>query len=150
MANNMLIGYDIASPKRLGKLYRALHNYGVPIQYSLFLCNLTKAGLKNCIKTINSIIDVKSDDVRIYFLPENTWSRHLGRATLPSGIFYTNLPTTIEQLPNISNDSNEDSSVEIKMAKPRKTKKTTRYDATTRKIIASCQTGQTNGILYIR
>ena len=151
MGNNMLIGYDIASPKRLGKLYRSLHNYGVPIQYSLFLCNLTKTRLKDCIKTINSIIDLKHDDVRLYFLPENTWSCHLGRTTLPDGIFYTNLPTTFEKSPNIdNNDIIYDISTEVKINKTKKKKKNIRYDATTRKIISSCQTKQKNGILYIR
>ena len=145
MEKNMLIGYDITSPKRLAKLYKSLHNYGIPIQYSLFLCNLTKTGLRDCVKMINSIIDAKSDDVRIYFLPENTWSCHMGRTTLPSGIFYTNLPTTFEKLPNI-----DDSNTEIKTDKPETPKKVARYDATARKIISSYQTGQKNGILYIK
>ena len=32
-----LIGYDIADPKRLQRIYRRMTKYAPPIQYSIFL-----------------------------------------------------------------------------------------------------------------
>ena len=35
--NKYLIGYDIANPKRLCRIHRAMKTHATPIQYSIFL-----------------------------------------------------------------------------------------------------------------
>ena len=143
MTSHLLIGYDITSPKRLGKLFRRLKQYGIPIQYSLFLCDLTRTRLGDCIIMIESIIDPATDDVRIYPLPENLWSFRMGRAVFPEGIFHTGLPSILQSFPD------ERNSKPYLGIPPVETEKPVRYDATARKMIATCQTGQKKGIFYI-
>lgn len=36
-----VICYDITDPKRWRRVYRKLHGYGRPLQYSIFRCRLT-------------------------------------------------------------------------------------------------------------
>lgn len=40
-----LIAYDIANPKRLRKVIRTMESFGVRLQYSVFLCDLTRSEL---------------------------------------------------------------------------------------------------------
>jgi CRISPR-associated protein Cas2 len=87
-----LLTYDIANPKRLGRLYRAMKKRAVPIQYSVFLARLTPARLADMRSMVLSIIDEREDDVRFYPLPTDGWQRRLGRTTLPAGLLLTMLP----------------------------------------------------------
>lgn len=146
-----LIGYDISDPRRLSRLHRRLKRFGTPIQYSLFLCTLTKAQQRDCVAMIKQIIDPRADDVRLYPLPENGWCRRIGRATLPAGIWHTGLP---EQFIGTGEEesgaeSEYDASQNARPHQKPGTEPCTR-DKTVRRWIAGCQTGQTKGILYIR
>ena len=47
-----LIGYDIADPKRLQRIYRRMTNYATPIQYSVFILDGTEKLLKQCLAEI--------------------------------------------------------------------------------------------------
>jgi len=65
--SNFIIAYDISSLKRLRKMAKLLESVAIRIQFSIFLySNATKDELKNLISKIMEIIDVNSDDVRIY------------------------------------------------------------------------------------
>lgn len=37
-----LVAYDIADPKRLRRVHRVVRDFGDPLQYSIFLCALSK------------------------------------------------------------------------------------------------------------
>lgn len=41
-----LVTYDIADPKRLGRLFRYLKKQGVPVQYSVFLVDASAAKME--------------------------------------------------------------------------------------------------------
>ena len=65
--SNFIIAYDISSIKRLRKMAKLLESVAIRVQFSIFLySNATKDELKNLCSKIMEIINVNSDDVRIY------------------------------------------------------------------------------------
>jgi CRISPR-associated endonuclease Cas2 len=63
---DFMIGYDIASVKRLPKVARLLEKVALRVQYSLFLYpNVTKEELEHLVGKLLELIDEKEDDVRI-------------------------------------------------------------------------------------
>lgn len=83
---NWLIAYDIADPRRLGRVYRYLCKHAVPVQYSVFITRcapmklgLIRAGLVNLVK-------VSEDDVRMYPVPEPANLLVYGKKALPDGL----------------------------------------------------------------
>lgn len=77
-----LVIYDIADPKRLGRLFKFLKKQGVPVQYSVFLVEASAAKMGSLVVQIAKIIDADADDVRAYRLPENAWKVTLGSSIL--------------------------------------------------------------------
>lgn len=69
MKADYLVCYDIASPRRLGRVYRFMKGRGIHLQYSVFHCTLTWEELRKIKIVLNSLIDEKKDDIRIYPLP---------------------------------------------------------------------------------
>ena len=62
-----IISYDISNYKRLAKLARNLEKGAMRIQKSVFLLSsISNNELLGIIDMINAIIDVETDDVRIY------------------------------------------------------------------------------------
>ena len=62
-----IVSYDISNYKRLAKLARNLEKHAMRIQKSVFLLSsVSNHELLGIIDTINAIIDVEADDVRIY------------------------------------------------------------------------------------
>lgn len=90
-----LIGYDISDPKRLQRIYRKMTHYATPIQYSIFLLDGSEKLLKQCLAEIMLIFNKKEDDLRVYPLPTNTTQWRLGKSSLPEGIIWTVLPTSL-------------------------------------------------------
>ena len=81
-----LVTYDIADPRRLGRLFRFLKKQGVPVQYSVFLVQSSATNMGSLMVKIAKMIDANADDVRAYRLPENGWQVTLGASILPEGI----------------------------------------------------------------
>jgi len=81
-----LIAYDIRDPHRLGRVYRLLRSRGLRLQYSVFLAWLGKNDLQNLVETLQSIIDERCDDVRLYHLPASVEVCALGKCWLPDGV----------------------------------------------------------------
>lgn len=83
---NWLIAYDIADPRRLGRVYRYLCKHAVPVQYSVFATRSApmKAGLIRA--SLAEIIDEGEDDVRIYPVPEPADLTVFGKQALPEGL----------------------------------------------------------------
>lgn len=63
-----LVVYDIPDDKRRTKLHKRLLDFGSPVQYSVFECEVDKAGLAKMQKAILHIIRKRTDNVRIYYL----------------------------------------------------------------------------------
>lgn len=81
-----LIAYDIAQPRRLGRVHRYVKSVAMPAQYSLYVANETAQGIRRIHGEMAQLINHREDDVRIYLLPKRTQVRHYGRRTLPEGL----------------------------------------------------------------
>jgi CRISPR-associated protein Cas2 len=81
-----LVCYDIAEPRRLARVWRAVREFGVPMQYSVFWARLDRAGLNAALSVVAARINPRADDVRFYPLPENLQITGLGRDVLPLDI----------------------------------------------------------------
>ena len=90
MANNEhrlhLICYDIADPRRLGRVHRYLRGRAVPVQYSVFMAELTSTQLDAIIEGLGERINSRYDDIRIYRLPGKPRIIGLGQSCFPDGI----------------------------------------------------------------
>ncbi|GAB6183892.1 CRISPR-associated endonuclease Cas2 [Thermodesulfovibrio hydrogeniphilus] len=87
MPDKYLVCYDIADERRLNRIYRYTKQFGIHLQYSVFVCSFTEKELEKYKKTLLTIINVNEDDVRIYPLPENPKIYTLGQAQLiPDGV----------------------------------------------------------------
>jgi CRISPR-associated protein Cas2 len=85
-ATTWLVCYDIAEPRRLARVWRAVREFGVPLQYSVFWARLDDIGLGGALAAIATRIDPRRDDVRFYPLPENVQITGLGRDVVPLGV----------------------------------------------------------------
>jgi CRISPR-associated protein Cas2 len=64
---NFVVGYDIASSKRLRQVAKLLESRGVRMQYSLFIYHdVEKEEITHLVDEMIKIIDKEEDDVRIY------------------------------------------------------------------------------------
>ncbi|MFQ5660360.1 MAG: CRISPR-associated endonuclease Cas2 [Gammaproteobacteria bacterium] len=81
-----LVCYDIANPRRLGRVHRFLTSRAVPLQYSVFLANIRPADIPRLITELEEIIDPLEDDVRIYPLPGAPKIERFGNACFPEGV----------------------------------------------------------------
>ncbi len=60
-----LVAYDIRHPKRLRLVHRAMQGYGEPLQYSVFVCDLSLAEKGAMQLHVGSIIDHRADSIVI-------------------------------------------------------------------------------------
>ncbi len=87
-----IICYDIACPRRLGRIHRLLKKCACPLQYSVFLFTGTQLELQRCLARLQELMDPRHDDIRAYPLPQRGLRVCMGRATLPEGIHWGDLP----------------------------------------------------------
>ncbi len=64
----VVVAYDVPSDRRRTKLHKKLKDYGEPVQYSVFECNLSPKQKSSMTKAIRAHISYKEDKVRIYGL----------------------------------------------------------------------------------
>lgn len=86
-----VVAYDIADPKRLGRVHRYLKKFAIPLQYSVFLVELDAAGRDKLLAKLRTLIHPKQDDVRIYPLPDQPEWVALGKALWGDGMLLTGL-----------------------------------------------------------
>ncbi|MDD2845484.1 MAG: CRISPR-associated endonuclease Cas2 [Rhodoferax sp.] len=87
-----IICYDIADPRRLGRIHRVLKKQATPVQYSVFLFRGSDEQLQRCLDRLQHLMDPRADDIRAYPLPQRGLRLTLGPSTLPEGIFWSGLP----------------------------------------------------------
>ncbi len=63
--NNYLVCYDIANPKRLRQVYRAMHGFGTPLQFSVFHCALTPSRRILLLEKLGGLIHTSEDRIMI-------------------------------------------------------------------------------------
>ena len=88
-----IICYDIADPKRLGRIHRCLKRQAMPFQYSVFLFVGDDRQLQRCLDELHAIMDPDRDDIRAYPLPKRGLRINMGQPTLPEGIYYGVTPS---------------------------------------------------------
>lgn len=92
---SFIIGYDIASPRRLQRVHREMCKHATPLEYSVFLLVGNQRAKDLCLGRMEALIDRREDDVRCYPLPFRGFQGRVGRASLPQGIQWTGLPAAI-------------------------------------------------------
>lgn len=90
-----VIGYDIAHPRRLARVYRTLLRYAAPIEHSIFIFDGTAEAVARCMREVLALIDVRQDDLRCYPLPVRGLQTRIGKVVLPVGIVWTGLPLVL-------------------------------------------------------
>lgn len=84
-----IIAYDIANPKRLGRVHRYLKKIALPLQYSVFLIEMDAERRDKVLKHLRTLIHPRQDDIRVYPLPnEPEWVK-LGKALWDDGLLLT-------------------------------------------------------------
>ena len=96
-SNNYLVCYDIRDPKRLRRIHKTMCGWGMPLQYSVFHCDLTDQGKQGLIEELSAIIDHREDGVRVYALKAGTTITYLGKRPGPAGAFLNNLTFTPDE-----------------------------------------------------
>lgn len=86
---NWLIAYDIADPKRLGRLHRAIIKHSLPVQYSLYLYNGDNKDIKKLLDELSKHINIREDDLRAYPIPTQTEIHTLGKNGMLDRILLT-------------------------------------------------------------
>jgi CRISPR-associated protein Cas2 len=81
-----LIAYDIANPRRLGRVHRSLKKQGLPVQYSVFTVVMKRRALLRLLDTLQRLILPAEDDIRCYRLPEHSRFNTLGRQYFPEDV----------------------------------------------------------------
>ena len=64
----IVVTYDIPDDRRRTRLHKRLKDFGDPVQYSVFECNLEPEMTKKMKAMVRKTIRVKSDKVRYYQL----------------------------------------------------------------------------------
>lgn len=90
-----IICYDIANPRRLGRIHRAIKKQAIPLQYSVFLFKGSEAQLQRCMSQLQRLMDPDEDDIRAYSLPQRGQRITIGTSTLPEGIFLGGMGTNL-------------------------------------------------------
>jgi len=63
----VIVAYDISDDKRRTRLHKRLKDFGVPVQYSIFECELEKREVARMKIEVGKIVD-RSDNIKYYFL----------------------------------------------------------------------------------
>lgn len=80
-----IVGYDIASPKRLRRIAKFLEKSALRIQFSLFVGCWTQAEFDRVWFGLGKLINPRCDDVRAWPVPEAADVATIG-AGLPEGM----------------------------------------------------------------
>jgi len=65
MRNLFLVAYDVSDDRRLRMLFKKMHAYGDPVQYSIFQCALSPSERVVMTTAVREIINEKEDRVLI-------------------------------------------------------------------------------------
>jgi CRISPR-associated protein Cas2 len=82
-----VLAYDISmDPGRLARVHREVRKWGFPLQYSVFLIPGKPSQIRELLSELESIIDPRLDDIRVYPLPANVDIVQLGRGSGVDGM----------------------------------------------------------------
>ena len=86
VTKNWLLCYDIADPKRLGRVHRYVKSVAIPLQYSVFQLSANESRLQCIIDALNEIISQPEDDIRIYPMHNRPRKYTIGKSLFPQGL----------------------------------------------------------------
>lgn len=71
-----MVCYDIADPRRLGKVHRLMKKRGLSVQKSIFFIQKDEKGMKTLLNELGRLISDKKDDIRAYPVesPQKVWT----------------------------------------------------------------------------
>ena len=81
-----LICYDIADPRRLGRVARFMVKRAWRVQYSVYVAELRPSRLDALLDQLADLINPREDDVRAYPLPGRGEVSLMGTQMFPPGI----------------------------------------------------------------
>ncbi len=82
-----VLAYDISmDPARLVQVHRIVRKWGFPLQYSVFLIPATPAQIRVLLAELETTIDPRRDDIRVYPLPTTVDIVQLGRGSGDDGL----------------------------------------------------------------
>lgn len=81
-----LICYDIANPKRLGRVHRRVVRHALFLQYSVYYLQGDKPDLQTALNDIKDVIDPMEDDVRAYTIAPLSEAFQLGVPWFPDEV----------------------------------------------------------------
>ena len=61
-----LICYDIANPRRLGRIHSHLKRHALPLQYSVYYYHASEHQLQLRLQELRALMDEHADDIRAY------------------------------------------------------------------------------------
>ncbi len=70
-----LIAYDITDPRRLRRVCKIMEEHGDRIQYSVFVCDLSRSELTHARAKVESVMDLTGDSVLVIDLGEPSAAR---------------------------------------------------------------------------
>lgn len=81
-----LICYDIANPKRLGKVHRCAVKHALFVQYSIYYLEGNKVKLQAMLDELQMLIKQDEDDIRAYTITPLKEAIQLGQSWLPDDL----------------------------------------------------------------
>ena len=61
MRNRFLVCYDVPDPKRLARTYKKMNGFGEPVQYSVFICDLSPKERVLLEVALTEVLNLKED-----------------------------------------------------------------------------------------
>lgn len=83
---DLLVCYDIREERRLRRVHRCMCRWGMPLQYSVFYCNLNLRARRRLEKDLRDLIDERVDDVRVYGLKSYATIEFMGKKPFDDAI----------------------------------------------------------------
>ena len=65
MLHRYLVCYDVCDPRRLERTHKKLRGFGQPVQYSVFVCDLSPSGRVLLEAALTAILNLREDRVLI-------------------------------------------------------------------------------------
>ena len=65
MRNRFLVCYDVSEPKRLARTYKKMNGFGEPVQYSVFICDLSPKERVLLEAALTEVLNLKEDRAMI-------------------------------------------------------------------------------------
>ena len=84
--SHYLVCYDIANPKRLGRVHRRAIRHALFVQYSVYYLEGDREQLQLMLNDLENVIDPGEDDIRAYTVTPLKECFTIGRNWLPEDL----------------------------------------------------------------